>query len=148
MKMAQFALIALVAGMAVPVQVGVNAALRRYGGNAIWATLVSFAVGFSLLAVALVATRGGWPEAARFAGAPWWIWTGGLLGASYVFTAVIAGPRLGASAFLACVIAGQLVASVVIDQFGWVGLDVHVATPGRIVGAALLLVGALCVLRY
>jgi transporter family-2 protein len=143
-----YVILALVGGAGVVVQVGVNSALRRYAGQPVWATLVSFIVGTGTIAVAFLATRQPWPGRALFVGAPWWIWVGGLLGASYVFSSVIAGPRLGAAAYLACVIVGQLLASILIDHFGWVGFPVHSASPGRIIGALLLLAGVGLVLRY
>lgn len=145
---AQFVVMAILSGAGVAVQVGVNALLRRYSGQPVWATLVSFVVGSGALAIAFVATRAGWPPAARFAGAPWWVWTGGLIGAAYVLTTVVAGPRLGAAAFLACVIAGQLVASVVIDHFGWLGFATHAVTSGRLLGALLLIAGVALILRF
>jgi transporter family-2 protein len=37
---------------------------------------------------------------------------------------------------------------VLIDHFGWVGFPVHTASPGRIIGAILLLAGVALVLRY
>jgi transporter family-2 protein len=61
---------------------------------------------------------------------------------------VIAGPRLGATGYLGCVITGQLIASVLIDHFGWVGFPVHTASPGRIIGAILLFGSVALVLRY
>jgi transporter family-2 protein len=144
----EYVILALVGGAGVVVQVGINSALRHYAGQPIWATLVSFVVGTSALAVCFLASRQAWPTRTQFAGAPWWIWVGGLLGAFYVLTSVIAGPRLGAAAYLGCVITGQLVASVLIDHFGWVGFPVHTASPGRIIGAILLLAGVALVLRY
>jgi transporter family-2 protein len=143
-----YVVLALVGGAGVVVQVGVNSALRRYSGQAVWATLVSFIVGTSAIAVAFLATRQAWPARAQFAGAPWWIWIGGLFGAAYVFSSIIAGTRLGAAPYLACVIVGQLLASILIDHFGWVGFPLHTASPGRIIGAILLLGGVALVLRY
>jgi len=149
MKMAaQYALFAFMAGAGVAFQFGVNGQLRRVSGQPVWASLASFFIGTLILSVCFLATRRGWPSAARFAHAPWWIWIGGALGAFYVVASVVAGPRLGAAALIACVIAGQLVASVVIDHFGLVGFAVHAANPGRIIGAILLLGGVACVLRY
>ncbi|MDQ6907875.1 MAG: DMT family transporter [Chloroflexota bacterium] len=149
MKMgAQYFLLAAAAGVGVAVQFGVNGQLRRVSGQPIWASFVSFVVGTAALLLCFVATRRAWPSGGQFGHAPWWIWIGGLLGAFYVVVSVVAGPRLGSAALVACVIAGQLVASVVIDHFGWVGYLVHPISPGRIVGAILLLAGVACVLRY
>ncbi len=149
MKMgAQYFLLAVAAGVGVAVQFGVNGQLRRVSGQPIWASFISFVVGTAALLLCFVATRRAWPSGGQFGHAPWWIWIGGLLGAFYVVVSVVAGPRLGAAALVACVIAGQLVASVVIDHFGLIGYAVHLISPGRIVGAVLLLAGVACVLRY
>jgi transporter family-2 protein len=144
----QYVLLALVGGAAVVVQVGVNNALRRYAGQPIWTGLISFLVGTCALALCFLATRRSWPSGAQFAGAPPWIWIGGVLGAFYVLTSIVAGPRLGAAGYLGCVITGQLVASVLVDNFGWIGFPVHIASPGRIIGSILLLGGVALVLRY
>ena len=149
MKVApQFFLLAVAAGVGVAVQFGVNGQLRRVSGQPIWASFISFVVGTMALLLCLIAVRRAWPSGEQFAHAPWWVWIGGLLGAFYVVVSVVAGPRIGSTALVACVIAGQLAASVVIDHFGWVGYAVHPISPGRIVGAILLLAGVACVLRY
>ena len=54
-------------------------------------------------------------------------------------------PRLGAAAFIAAVIAGQVVSSLVLDHFGWMDLAPQQITPGRAFGAALVVVGVLAV---
>ncbi len=144
----QFFLLAFAAGVGVAVQIGVNGQLRRVSGQAIWASFISFLVGTMALLLCLIAARRAWPSGGQFVHAPWWVWIGGMLGAFYVVVSVVAGPRIGSTSLVACVIAGQLVASIVIDHFGWIGYVVHPISPGRIVGAILLLVGVACVLRY
>jgi transporter family-2 protein len=58
-----------------------------------------------------------------------------------------AGPRIGALATIALLIAGQLVMGVVIDHFGLFGVERISISATRIVGVVLLSVGALLVLR-
>ncbi len=148
MKLVPYLLLAFGGGIATAVQVGVNGSLRRLSGQPIWASLVSFFVGTIGLGVCFLLTRQGWPAGAQFAHAPWWIWLGGLLGAFYVAISVISGPRLGSAALIVCVIVGQLLTSIVVDHFGWIGYVPHAASPGRIIGAILLLAGVACVLRF
>jgi len=149
MKMApQYLMYAFAAGVGVAIQFGVNGQLRHFSNQPIWASLISFVVGTAALCLCFIATRGPWPAGSQLAHAPWWVWTGGLLGAFYVVVSVVSGPRLGSATLVACVIVGQLTASIVIDHFGWVGYPVHAASPGRIIGALLLLAGVTCVLRY
>jgi transporter family-2 protein len=139
-----FLVLAAVAGMALPVQAGINAQLAEWVGGPIRASAISFAVGtLALLAAAVVATRG---EHARGLGdAPWWVWIGGVFGAFYVASLVAAAPRVGAVAVFAAVIAGQLACSLVLDHFGLVGYEEHHVTAGRIAGVACLAAGVVLV---
>jgi transporter family-2 protein len=86
-------------------------------------------------------THGPFPDAGGLAGAPAWHWLGGLLGAVYITGAVVLAPRLGAATLIAAVVAGQMLSSVVLDHFGWVGFERHPATPLRLLGAALVIAG-------
>jgi bacterial/archaeal transporter family-2 protein len=132
----------LLGGATLPIQAGVNARLADWLGSPLRASFVSFAVGAVLLLAVLVAARGIQTGDGRV---PSWSWTGGVLGAFYVVGAVGSAPRLGAAAFIAVLLAGQTVASLLADQFGWVGYEQRDITPGRIVGVALLSVGVLLV---
>jgi transporter family-2 protein len=78
---------------------------------------------------------------------PWWIWTGGIAGASYVLAAVALARPLGVATLFAAVIVGQLTAGLVIDHFGWFNVPVHRVSPERLIGAALL-VGGMALIRW
>jgi bacterial/archaeal transporter family-2 protein len=137
-------LFAIAAGAMLPVQFGINAQLATWVGSSLRATLVSFAVGtVALLAAALVFARG-WP-AEKAADAPWWVWVGGLLGAFYVLGSIVTAPKLGAAALFAFILAGQAVASLAVDHFGWVGFEENPITPGRLLGIALVAAGVAAV---
>ena len=56
-------------------------------------------------------------------------------------------PRLGAAALIAALVAGQMMASLIVDHFGWVGFAQHAVTPLRPAGAALIVVGVILVRR-
>ncbi|WP_307500277.1 DMT family transporter [Paenibacillus brasilensis] len=75
--------------------------------------------------------------------APWWMWTKGLLGASYVLATTILMPRIGAAATVGYVLAGQVLASILIDHFGLIGATTH--TFPRLLGALLVLGGVIIV---
>src|SRR3954464_12038975 len=91
---------ALLAGLGLAIQVGLNSTMRQFTGNAASAAVVSFCVGLASLLVFLLATRSAFPSRAELASAPAWAWFGGLCGAFYVAIATIVGPRLGASTLL------------------------------------------------
>jgi transporter family-2 protein len=139
--------LAFVAGMALTIQVGINSTLRRGLGNPWMATLVSFLVGTVGLALFLLLMRTSLPTKTAIASVPAWAWFGGLVGAFYVATTVIAGPRLGSATLLALVVLGQLLASLVIDHYGWIGFPEHPLSTQRILGAILLFSGVLLIVR-
>ena len=109
-------LVALLAGAAVPFQAGANAALGRLLGHPLWATLISLAVSVLMVLPALLLMRAPLPQLANLGQAPWWAWLGGVAGVAYITAALILTPRLGAAGFIVCVIAGQVLSSLIIDQ--------------------------------
>jgi transporter family-2 protein len=140
--------LALGAGIALTIQVGVNAVARGFLGNdAVIAAFASFAVGAIALAGYLLLTRAQWPGRGSVGTIPLWVWSGGLLGAFYVITSTIVGPRLGAAAFLALVVLGQLCSSLLVDHFGWLGFPQHSITLVRLAGVLALLVGVALIAR-
>ncbi len=139
-------LLAVAAGAGLTIQVGMNATLGRLLGSALWATVVNFAVGLAVLLLCTLAA--GTRIVPGTAGqVPAWVWFGGLLGAGYVASVTVLGPRLGAVALVALVLAGQLVTALVVDQFGVLGFPRVEVTPVRLLGAALLVAGTLLVTR-
>jgi transporter family-2 protein len=136
-----YLLFAVVAGAMIPFQAGINAQLAQWVGAPIRAAFVSFLIGTAALLILAVAVRKPLPSLAKLGNAPWWVWIGGLLGAFYVAGSIYAAPKLGAALLIAAVVAGQTGASVLIDQFGWVGFREQQITAGRIAGVVLVAAG-------
>jgi transporter family-2 protein len=137
------------AGTLIAVQAGINAQLARAAGASLVAATISFAVGLAALGIACVAARTAWPSITTLkAIPPHLLIGGGLLGATYVFGAIMLAPRLGAGALIALIVTGQLIAALVLDQFGLAGFAVHELTPGRAFGACLLVAGVVLVRFY
>ena len=78
---------------------------------------------------------------------PWWAVFGGLVGAVQVFAGLTLVQRVGAGNFTAITVAAALIASLAIDNFGWLRMDPHPATPIRLTGILLLVGGVLLVTR-
>ena len=142
-----FLLLALAAGMLLPVQAGLNAQLRSALGSPVAAALVSFLVGTAGLATIAVLLRTPLPLARGWAATSPWQWSGGLIGAAYVLAAIVLAPRLGAATLIAAVVAGQMIASLALDQYGLVGFPVQSLTLGRLLGAALVIAGVILIQR-
>ncbi|HGM5581927.1 TPA: DMT family transporter [Pseudomonas putida] len=138
-------LVALLAGAAVPFQAGSNAALGRLLGHPLWAAGVSLLVSLMMLVPALLLMRAPMPQLQNLAQAPWWAWLGGVAGVIYITAALVLTPRLGAAGFIVCVIAGQVLSSLLIDQFGLMGLPEKPVNWPRLLGVAMIVGGMLVV---
>ena len=138
-------LIMAVVGGCVAVQAPVNAGLGRSTGSFAAAT-ISFAVGTVLLAaiVVLSGKAGGIGEVAHV---DWYYLLGGVLGAAYVFSALVLVSQIGAGAVAAATVTGQLTTSVVLDRIGFLGLDREPITLARVGGVLLLLAGTYLIVR-
>ena len=100
-----------------------------------------------IAAVLLVTVRqsvSGYAEAAR---QPPWLWTASAMGALIVLGITFAAPRIGTTATVGIITAGNLVMAAVIDQLGLFGLDKIALTWTRIAGIVLLAAGAALTLK-
>jgi transporter family-2 protein len=133
------------AGGLIALQAPINAGLGRSTGS-LPAALVSFAVGSMALAAIVVLSGKAGGLGSTF-DVHWYYLVGGLLGAVYVTTALVAVSAVGAGAVAAATVTGQLTASVVIDRLGLFGLDQVALSPGRLLGVGLLLAGTVLIVR-
>jgi transporter family-2 protein len=136
-----FILLALLAGISVPTQAGINAQLGLWTRSPVLAATISFAVGTLTLIVYTLVTRIPLPSLASVGNHPWWVWIGGALGAFFVTTTIMLVPRLGATTMVSTVLAGQMFASLILDHFGGLGYPLHPISLGRIAGVFLVCCG-------
>jgi transporter family-2 protein len=138
--------LALVAGIAGSVQVAV---MGRFGERIgeLEAIAFAFLVTALLGAVILLLARRGLGGYGDALASPKWLWLGGVMGVLIVFAITFAGPRVGTTATVALLIAGQLVAASVIDRLGWFGVERITLGWARVAGLVLLVVGAGLTLR-
>jgi bacterial/archaeal transporter family-2 protein len=139
-------LLAVAIGALLPLQALINARLGQWTTGALMASFVSFLVGSLVLALAVAVTRTPWPSWQQASALPAWSWAGGVIGATFVLTATVLVPRIGAAALISLAVFGQLLGSLLLDHFGVLG-QARPADPVRIAGAVLVGVGALLVLR-
>jgi transporter family-2 protein len=142
-----YLLVGVFAGAGIAAQAVINARLRLILGAPLWAAATQFIVGLTLLLVVALATRQPAPATAGLARAPWWIWLGGIFGATFIVVSIVLTPRLGTALMLASVIVGQLAAALLIDHFGLFGASVIRMSPMRVLGAALLVLGVVLLRR-
>ncbi|RYU59397.1 DMT family transporter [Methylolobus aquaticus] len=142
-----YVFIGLFSGVVLPIQAAVNAQLRQSMTSPVLAALISFVVGTAALIAYIGLSRIPMADLRSAVLAPWWAWLGGLFGAVYVVTAILVTPRLGAATLVAVTVAGQLVAALVMDHFGWLGLPLQPFSGPRVLGALLLMAGVVLMTR-
>lgn len=125
-----------------------NGQLNKYMVNPYLAATVSFAViTFFFLAI-FFALPYPLPTVNDLKALPWWAVFGGLVGAVQVFAGLMLVGRVGAGAFMGLTVSSALIASLVVDHFGWFRMNVHTLTPLRALGGLLLIGGVTLISRF
>jgi transporter family-2 protein len=137
--------LAVVSGALIAVQARVNGELAVEVGSGVLAAFISFGTGTIVLAVAMLAWRGGRGGLARIRSAvrdrrmsPWFLF-GGVAGALTVTSQGLVAPVLGVALFTVALVGGQAVGSLLIDRRGIGAAAPKPLTAPRLVGAALAL---------
>lgn len=140
MKAWMLACVAL-AGAAITVQGGFNARLRTVIG-APWLAgawiIGTEAAGFFLGAIIARETLPGWTTLRR---APWWSYTGGILGVLIVYVGIILATKLGAGPFNGILVTAAILTSLLLDHYGLAGFAQHSLNLWRVAGGLLMIGG-------
>ena len=139
--------LAALAGAGLVVQQALNANLRTALNSAAWSGFTSYLVGTLFMLGLAAALRDPVPPASVAARIPWWAWSGGLFGGIYIALAIVLLPRLGAATFVGLLVAGQMAASLLVDEFGFLGLAQRSADAHKLVGMALIVLGVMLIRR-
>ena len=142
---AGFYLLAVGAGVSFVFQQTVNSNLRVEIGSPWWAGFISYLGGTLAMLAMIVVLREPWLSGTTIARSSWVSWTGGIFGAVYIAISIFMLPRLGAATVVALIVVGQMICSLILDQFGLLGVPQHPATLVRIAGAAFLILGAVLI---
>lgn len=137
-----FYLLALGAGLLLPIQIAFNNRLTNYSGNPVTSSLISFSVGTLALLLFSISQFSSFQKSLhQLSHAPSYAWLGGLVGAFYIISTIVVSPKIGMALFLSLVIGGQLLMSVVVDHFGLMGAVVKPITWLKGIGLLLVLGG-------
>jgi transporter family-2 protein len=141
-----WSLLGIVSGAFIAIQAPINSQLARGLGMPVAAAAFSFLSGAIVLGIAtLVMTRAQDISLDWKAPAPWLFVAGGILGGAYVTISTLLIPRIGAAALMALIVAGQLLAGMLMDRIGFLGMAVREISLGRVAGAVLLMAGAVLI---
>lgn len=145
--------LSLISGMALTLQVGFNGQLRSRVGSPVFSSFISFLVGTIGLGLVLSYTLLSGTYSLSdgtnmLKGIRWWMLTGGLLGAFYLFVTIFASPKIGFANMFSLVICGQIILSIIFDHFGFFGNEIHLINPERILGVVLLIAGVVVIQKF
>ncbi len=143
-----FIFLAIIAGMMMPTQAAINNKLAVNVNSPILAAFISFIVGTIGLFIYILATGIPLGNMISAKNAPAIAWTGGILGAIFVASTVILVPRLGVALTFSLIIAGQMLVTLVIDHFGFLGVPVKEISVIRVLGATLITIGVVLIRKF
>lgn len=136
-------ILALLSGFCLAIQPAVNGHLGIGISSGIQAALISFLIGTILLiAINVILKQMTSVKMAFQKKAPWWFYMGGFLGALYVFFALVITPEIGTGAFVIFVLIGQMIVSLLIDNYGLLRSRVRKVSMIQIIGLIVMLIGA------
>jgi transporter family-2 protein len=125
-----------------------NGALRGALTNPWLASLVSFLPIVAFLAVVVLCQPRPMPTAEGVAAMPWWAPLGGLVGAFAVVAGLVFVNQVGAGTLAGLTITANILMSLVIDKYGWFGMEVHPLGVGRVIGAVLMVAGIALISKF
>ncbi|MDH4341398.1 MAG: DMT family transporter [Thermoleophilia bacterium] len=140
------AVLAFAAGLGGAVQIAVQGRLGDRVGS-LEAVTTATVVGATIAIAALLVARRSLAGVGDAVGGPKWQLLGGAMSVFIVLAITVAGPRIGVVATTAFLIAAQFSVAALIDRYGWFGVERVPVTWPRVVGIALLAIGAALTLR-
>jgi transporter family-2 protein len=135
------------AGAALAAQGPILNRLAAFAGGPIQAAMVAFAIGLAALTLACLAAGAPLPRPGAVARMPLWLWASGLIGTALLLLTLHAVPRTGVAPFTAAVLSGQVLAALLWDRIGLLGLAARPLGAREALGAALLLAGLFLLAR-
>jgi transporter family-2 protein len=143
-----FIILAIVAGMAMPTQATVNSRLAESVSSPVLAAFISFAVGTVALFGYILLTGIPLSQLANSKNAPTVAWIGGFLGAFFVAIMATVVPKIGVALTFSLAIGGQMLVTLLIDHFGWLGVPEKPINMWRVLGAAFITVGVILIRKF
>lgn len=116
--------------------------LGTHLGSAIQASTLSFLIATCVI-IAVCATNGSIIHVRKVfvRGNPWWMWLGGVCGAISVFGNAWLIPKIGTGVFFTALLFGQMLLSLCMEEYGWMGATKRRITLIQIAGIVLMFAG-------
>jgi len=104
------------------VQGSMNAGLGKIIGL-LEATFIVHIVGTAAIVVGLFVLRAGRGDLGKIPQAPWYLFLGGLIGVAIIYAVLSSISRVGVATATTAIIVGQVGTALLIDHFGFFGLE-------------------------
>lgn len=131
-----------------PTQATVNSKLAESVQSPIMAAFISFAVGTVALFVYMLLTGVPLSSIASSKDAPLVAWVGGFLGAFFVSVMATVVPKIGVALAFSLAIGGQMLVTLLIDHFGWLGVPEKPINLWRVLGAVFITIGVVLIRKF
>lgn len=141
-------IMAISAGALIPFQSAMNAALGKNLQSPYFSALSVFFIAFIGLVAYIIISKQNIPSLVQFTTAPKWSYLGGILGGTYIILIVLLVPKLGIGNVTVLVLLGQVLAAIIIDQFGLFGAQIHTINWQRFMGVILLCTGVYFIKKF
>ncbi|MBM7624066.1 DMT family transporter [Sporohalobacter salinus] len=136
-----FFVFAVIAGTAMAIQGSLNSVLGKIIG--FWeATFVVHIIATLLVAIIIFIFSLNKGDFGNLVKAPWYTYIGGILNVIILYGVVVTIPELGVANATTLIIVGQVTTAVIIDHFGFWGLETVPFQWIKLVGMGLLALGA------
>ncbi|MGT2785554.1 DMT family transporter [Streptococcus merionis] len=141
-------MLGIFAGILIAIQSATNAYLGREIGSPLQASFISFNIAFLVTVFICFITKVKFQTAIdtfKKAKGEEWVFTGGILGGSFVLVSSWLVPLIGTGNVIVISLFGQLVASTVIQQIGLFRSEVKKVKVGQLIGLLLMLIGIIII---
>ena len=136
-------LFGVLVGFCMASQTAVNTHLAVVAESRLYASLINFSVGLSLLIILnllLIRTKKPGDRSGR---APLWIWSGGLFGVLYVVGNIITGLTVGTGMAVVVLLIGLMAGGLLVDQFGMFRSARRPVSGKEILGVVIMVAGGM-----
>ena len=134
-------------GIAMTIQTAINTQLREFLYSPLQSALFSFFIGTIVLAMMVFFQPTEKPQLEQFIKMPWYLWLGGFLGVYAISMSIYTAPKLGFLTLSGLIVFGQVLASMVVDHFGFLGAEKTPIHWQRFLGGVVIFIGVLLTLQ-
>ena len=142
-----WALLGVLGGASSATQTAINSLMGIRVGIFV-AALISVTITLTLLALWVLPSLRVGTVMEQLHGTPAFLFLGGVFGGIFVVLMIVVAPRIGVGPTTLAAVCGQIIASLVIDHFGLLGVARAPINALQVIGAGMLVVGTFLVVHF